>query len=1285
MKGKRKNVIVRIAAVLIALCMVSTIFTAAFVSAEPVDDTSAESTLAESTDAESESTETPETETEETDLSIDDETELTEETSSESTAEDEEKDGTDVINYIFIDQENITRPDTQRIAISAGADDAVIADAKLTFGMKGSEEATEIEATTTSGNAAVFEISCDEGSNTGVYHLQKFSCMIGEEEFVSDFDVQNLVYEYGVEDDSAATVADAYVVEKSDEEDSIDLASADDEDVSDLVAEDSTEIVGALEAAEEEAGAEEIDMASGVVICLDPGHDETHSGAQSGSLKEEVLTLKIAQYLKAALEEYEGVTVYMTRSSGSCPVGGDANSECLLYRPTYAKNVGADAFISLHIDAAGVSTANGATICVPSTNYRAELAAESQALGQKILDQLVALGLRDRGFDIRYGDETYPDGSTTDYLSVIRNSKLLGIRGILVEHGFIDGTADQQYLNNEAGLKSLAEADARGIAEYFGLGESSYYADVFDADYYWTNNKELQSVYKKGDTAALLHHFIEWGMSAGLRASEEFDVDYYMEQHPDLISTYGTSDLKGYYLHYIRWGKAAGWAGSAESASGSTDTDTDTDSSAEKVTTQGGVDYSAVYDPDYYWESNKAILQKAYKSTDYAALLNHFVLWGMDAGLRASDEFNVYAYMNRYTELQEVYGNTLKGYYLHYIRWGKDAGLDATGNDTSRSSSSTSSEKVTSQGGMDYADVYDADYYWENNKAVLQNAYKSTDYKALLNHFVLWGMDAGLQAKEDFNVQAYKTRYASDLLSVYGSNLKAYYLHYIRWGKAAGWSGLADDSSDSSSDSSSTDADKVTVEGGFDYALVYDADYYWENNKSLLQGAYKSTDYKALLHHFVMWGMDAGLQASADFDVQYYKNRYSSELKSVYGDNLKAYYLHYIRWGAAANWIGTADDDTTPVTVLDDIDYSAVYDYDYYLENHPEVSSEVGTNSLAVLRHFVNKGIPSGLQGNEEFNVYAYRAAYPELRTVYGGTLRGYYLHYIWWGKEGGLVGNSDATWTPVTELNGIDYSSVYDYDYYLNNDADAAAYAGKDETEVLKHFVNVGMLHGVQGSAEFDPVYYANHYPDLAKTYGSNWKGYYLHYIWWGKAAGLQGNSSDEMDVSSIDTSYSIMGTSATTVAQMKNFYNAHADYPSYYATTDAPTIQDFCQIVYDEANAEGVRAEVVMAQAMEETGFLAYGGDVDISQFNFCGLGATGGVSGNSFDTVQLGIRAQVQHLKAYASTEALNNAQVDPRFTYVTRGSATTLAALSGKWASNTSYGENLAAIIRTILTT
>ena len=170
----------------------------------------------------------------------------------------------------------------------------------------------------------------------------------------------------------------------------------------------------------------------------------------------------------------------------------------------------------------------------------------------------------------------------------------------------------------------------------------------------------------------------------------------------------------------------------------------------------------------------------------------------------------------------------------------------------------------------------------------------------------------------------------------------------------------------------------------------------------------------------------------------------------------------------------------------------------------------------------------------------------------------------------------------------------------------------------------------------------------------------------------------------------YQITGKSSVTVSQMVKYYNKYSSiaYPSAALIKGgAADIETFCKIIKEEADAENMKADVVFIQAMLETGYLKFGGDVKISQFNFAGLGATGnGVAGNSFKDVRTGIRAQVQHLKAYANKEALKNTCVDVRFSYVTRGSAPYVEWLGiqenpngGGWAASKNYGNDLLGLI------
>lgn len=202
----------------------------------------------------------------------------------------------------------------------------------------------------------------------------------------------------------------------------------------------------------------------------------------------------------------------------------------------------------------------------------------------------------------------------------------------------------------------------------------------------------------------------------------------------------------------------------------------------------------------------------------------------------------------------------------------------------------------------------------------------------------------------------------------------------------------------------------------------------------------------------------------------------------------------------------------------------------------------------------------------------------------------------------------------------------------------------------------------------------------------GSNWVSWYPgsgNYWVYLEAKTSDGTVENYCIAYQVTARYEIMGNTNTSLAQMVAYYNANNVYPEFYASSDAPSIEAFCQIYLEECQAEGLKAEVAFCQAMLETGFLRYGGDVQINQYNFAGLGATGnGAPGNSFGSVREGVRAQVQHLKAYASTAGLNNPCVDSRFKYVKRGTAPYVEWLGiqenpyGKgWATAKNYGYNI----------
>jgi hypothetical protein len=117
------------------------------------------------------------------------------------------------------------------------------------------------------------------------------------------------------------------------------------------------------------------------------------------------------------------------------------------------------------------------------------------------------------------------------------------------------------------------------------------------------------------------------------------------------------------------------------------------------------------------------------------------------------------------------------------------------------------------------------------------------------------------------------------------------------------------------------------------------------------------------------------------------------------------------------------------------------------------------------------------------------------------------------------------------------------------------------------------------------------------------------------------------------------------------------------------------------EESAAEGVNYEIAFVQMCLETGYLRFGGLVTPDMNNFCGLGALGPEQpGEHFSSPQIGVRAHIQHLKAYATEIPLNRPLVDPRYRWVRYGAAPTIAGLAGTWAMDPAY----AAKLRNLLT-
>ncbi len=129
-----------------------------------------------------------------------------------------------------------------------------------------------------------------------------------------------------------------------------------------------------------------------------------------------------------------------------------------------------------------------------------------------------------------------------------------------------------------------------------------------------------------------------------------------------------------------------------------------------------------------------------------------------------------------------------------------------------------------------------------------------------------------------------------------------------------------------------------------------------------------------------------------------------------------------------------------------------------------------------------------------------------------------------------------------------------------------------------------------------------------------------------------------------------------------------------------------EIARLYREEGAIEGINFDIAFAQMCLETNFLRFGGIVKPSQNNFAGLGAVGGgEEGASFPSARIGVRAHIQHLKAYGNTEPLVQDVVDPRFNFVTRGIAPLVGMLSGRWSADEDYGNKILAILRRLYET
>lgn len=1180
----------------------------------------------------------------------------------EAQAEQQSAEGTeivDTVNYVYIESPYLETPGTQRIVFSLGGN--LTGSETFTLTVENASGAQEDwNLSETENGLYVFEKSFADESVSGTYKV--VSLNVSDDTETQTITAEDLGIEayFGVNEEydgldelqpastdavaEAASDADLSIV-RIDEEGNIENESNLAEAIADASAETGVESgakARSYAGGNTRAGAGSTGKA---VVALDPGHDANDAGASGNGLREEVLTLKIAEYCEAELETYGGVSVYMTRTGAACPYNCTSAGSCIAQRTQAAAAAGADIYVSIHLNSSTSSAASGAEVLVPNRNWKPEIGEQGEALADKILDELVAIGLDRRSIYSKDTtvNEKYPDGSLSDYFSVMIYNKENNIPGIIVEHAFISNSSDaNNYLKSDAGLQKLGVADATGIAKYFGLSKGSWVWDNAASTWKWRG------------------------------ADGSYKTNYWVYEAKD-----GDRTGKGYWYYMDENGlMATGWITVGGHRYYMFEQDTN---GAEK----GAMQIGWVWDEQtvgwYYFDESDGILTGWHWITDAWYYLDS------DGKMHKGwlDEGGNRYYLNSsghmLTGEQTIDGKT---YFFN-----SSGALITTGWISQGGKNYYIIDNVKQTGWIDvggkryYLDpntgerksgwIWDNDsvaWYYLNAGGVMQTGwvwsvdawyYLDSDgkmHKGWLdeggNRYYLNNSGQMLKGEQTIDGQTYTFNSSGVLVSNSSSNRNGWafenghWYYYQNGARQTGWRWVG-------SAWYYMDGSGVMLTG---WHWISDGWYYLNSSGAMLTG----------------WQRLDG--------AWYYMNSSGAMLTG---------------W----HWIGNAWYYMNSSGVML-TGWQWITDAWYYLDGSGAMRTGWLEQGGAI--YYLNS---SGrmLTGQQTINgeVYVFNSS-GVLQNQEGKTGWSFENNHWYYYKNGSRATGwqwVDTAWyyldgSGVMQTGWLKQGDTW---YYLNSSG--AMQKGWQQIGNTRYYLNDSgvMLTGWQWIGT--EWYYFNGSGAMQTgwlTQGGN--RYYLqsdgvmtrgwYYI---SGEWMYFNSSGVLiEGQALPTDlYTISGTSNVTVKQMaERFEKSGFTYPAEELEKGgASTIEEFCGIIVDEAAKENIKPEVVFAQAMLETGWLQFGGDVKIEQFNFAGLGATGGgVHGNSFKDIATGIRAQVQHLKAYCSRDALKQDCVDERFQFVNRYSAPFVEWLGQKenpaglgWATGAGYGSKILAII------
>ena len=309
----------------------------------------------------------------------------------------------------------------------------------------------------------------------------------------------------------------------------------------------------------------------------------------------------------------------------------------------------------------------------------------------------------------------------------------------------------------------------------------------------------------------------------------------------------------------------------------------------------------------------------------------------------------------------------------------------------------------------------------------------------------------------------------------------------------------------------------------------------------------------------------------------------------------------------------TPDIQELPSYTIGELDYSPVFNANYYYLHNADLANAFGKDAQALFNHFISYGIYEG-QACESFNPLNYRNNYRDLDAAFGEDLSAYYAHYIKYGKAEGRSGvniNTPDTvpdYTPDVKPNydyvidGIDYSVVFDADYYYNTHRDVANVFGKDNKALFNHFMTYGIYEGRQANIEFNVEAYKERYRDLSETFGSDIRTYYIHYILYGKAEGRSAVRS---------SGYIYDGIDYSAVFDSGYYHDHYGDLANAFGSDSVALFEHFVKYGMDEGRQASTGFNVYTYMNRYRDLNAAYGSDLKMYYQHYIKYGISEGRS--------------------------------------------------------------------------